>query len=109
MTTVFHVGLDRRLGLGLTGINSLVPCSGFPPTEESVPNIAFPRSVSALRPIPLELSIVRTDKLKRIFRENSFGCWEIFSLFGGDYGLRCRRKSIHSAQVFDSCRVCSFT
>ena len=62
-TTVFNVGLDRKLGLGLTGINSLVPCSGFPPIEESVPNSAFPCSVSAIKSIPLELSIVCTDEL----------------------------------------------
>ena len=58
-----NVGLDRTLGLGLTSINSLVPCSGFPPTEESVPNSTFPRSLSAVRTITLELSLVRTDEL----------------------------------------------
>jgi len=27
---------------------------------------------------------------------------------GGNYGVRCHWKAIHSAQLFDSCRACSF-
>ena len=86
MTTVSDVGVNRNACRGLT-----ISCSGFPCSRFS----PVPCSISALIPIPLELSIVSNSQAEWIFCEDSLAipsaCRKMFLLYCGDHGVRCRR------------------